>query len=633
MPATLFHFIFSSVCALILLVLPGLALLRVCVPARRLTLLARITAAPGITVAFSVLLFVWFQILHFKLGPLLPWSMILVAVGTLVLQIRRRTHRVGKDEWWAGATLFALLSFLLLVRFNSTRDWIVPPGIDSAQHTVIVQLMLDHHGLFDSWAPYDDSETFTYHFGFHSITALFAWMTGAPPPYAVFVMARVIGLCAVAALFPLVRLWTRSAWGGVFAVAVWELYSRHLYFFDLPGRWTLLTGLAILPGALVLFDLFLRERSRSWPLGLLTTMTTAGLLLAQYKTTIIFVVLAASLVCAQSLRVIFSQPNARTRRSVKLLLRTFGVALLALLFVAPRLNAVLHAKTGQHLQRIVLEPAPMNPDAFGAPNLDAAGIFRTAFNTPQKVAGSLLSFLGGILIFVRRRRAIWFAVGWLVLALVMNPRLVGIDRAGVIDEIHWKFAVQTAIAVMAGLAVGLVFDEWGRRRSVGWNILMMFGTLLLALFGAARMQPVPQWCRFVLPEDLRLMSWMKEHLPAGEMIAARSFFDHGQVQGSDAAVWIPYFTRHRTNQTTLAAALEKAPPDSRESLRSFTRELYERDMSTPESARWIREKGFPWFYAGAIQPEVDAKLLEQIARNPAIEVAQSEGAARIYRVK
>jgi hypothetical protein len=152
--------------------------------------------------------------------------MILIAAGILLARFQRRRRSVRKDEWFAGITLFALLAFLLLVRNNSTRDWVVPPGFDSASHTVIVQLLLDHHGLFDSWAPYDDSETFTYHFAFHAVTALFAWMTGAEVHYAVLVMARVMGVCAVASLFPLVRLWTRSAWGGVTAVAIWELYSR-----------------------------------------------------------------------------------------------------------------------------------------------------------------------------------------------------------------------------------------------------------------------------------------------------------------------------------------------------------------------------------------------------------------------
>ena len=42
---------------------------------------------------------------------------------------------------------------------------------------------------------------------------------------------------------------------------------------------------------------------------------------------------------------------------------------------------------------------------------------------------------------LRRRNAIWYLAGWAIVTLAMNPRLIGINRAGVIDEIHWKFAV------------------------------------------------------------------------------------------------------------------------------------------------------------------------------------------------
>ena len=135
------------------------------------------------------------------------------------------------------------------------------------------------------------------------------------------------------------------------------------------------------------------------------------------------------------------------------------------------------------------------------------------------------------------------------------------------------------------------------------------------------------------PTTLRLMSWIKENIPPNEKIAARSFFDQGQVQGYDAAIWLPYFAHHQTNQSVLAAGLEKGPIEARQKSRAFTRELYTRDMSTPESARWMRDAGFPWFFVGAIRPEIDAQLVQQIARNPAIELVRKENAALLYRVR
>jgi hypothetical protein len=72
--------------------------------------------------------------------------------------------------------------------------------------------------------------------------------------------------------------------------------------------------------------------------------------------------------------------------------------------------------------------------------------------------------------------------------------------------------------------------------------------------------------------------------------------------------------------------------------------MYARDMSTPESAAWMREQGYPWFYSGANAPAVyavtpgdrtdrDQKLLEQMSRNPALELIYAAGAARLYHVR
>ena len=570
-----------------LLFLPGFSLLRVCAP--RLDLISRIVLAPGVTIALATLLFLWAEVFSLKLGWPIPW----IVLGlSLLAFVQRRPHLPSLHRDWLGCVvLAALLLLLLVVRFYSTRDWIVPPGVDSAQHAVIVQLLLDHHGLFQSWAPYGDSDTFTYHFGFHAITALFAWMTGADASFAVLIMARVIGACAVLSVFGLVRLWTQSIWGGVFAVALWETYAQHLYFYDIPGRWPLLAGFTVLSSALVLLASLLSQldRKTSWPLLLLCALTIAGLVLTQYKTGVIFAVLAVAIVGSQCVRVIVSREPARRKYFLRILVRAFVVVALALLLSAPKLNAVLHAKAGKNLQRIVLEAPAPNPNAFGAPVLDHAGILRTGFNTPQKIIPSCLALLGAILVLLRRRDALWFLAGWAIVTLAMNPRLIGINRAGVIDEIHWKFAVQIAIAAMGGFAVGFICETFWERRGKSAGIALAFAALALSIWTAASAPALPQSARFVLADDVRLMSWIREHVPPNEKIAARSFFDYGHVQGHDAAIWLPYFARHQTNQTSLAADLEFAP--GREKARQFTRELYARDMSTPESARWMRDAG------------------------------------------
>jgi hypothetical protein len=221
----------------------------------------------------------------------------------------------------------------------------------------------------------------------------------------------------------------------------------------------------------------------------------------------------------------------------------------------------------------------------------------------------------------------------------MKPGLIGVHGGGLILEGHWNYAMQTVLATAAGLGIGLICERVGKARSLVCNGLLLMLVAALVLWEVARQSPLPEACRYVLPEDVRLMTWIAQNVPKGERIAGRSLLSRGEPSGLDATTWLPYFTQHQTNQTNLAAAMEQGAPEARENLRNFTRALSMRDMSTPESAHWMREQGFSWFYAGAMHPagkvwapEWDQELLKQIAANPGLELMRAEGAARLYHV-
>src|SRR3954453_6939520 len=285
MLASVSALIFHVLVAVVLLMLPGLALLAVCASRTSLGLASRITIAPGITVAVTVLLFVWCNLLHVTFGPGLAWVMLIVSTAVLLIAAWRPLSELRKfafrgrshfREWSGAFGLAAVLAIFLAVRFRATRGWCVPPGLDTEQHPMIVQLLMQHRGLFSSWAPYSDAEVFTYHFGFHAITATFGWLTHLDAANSVYIMGRVTAAAAAASLFALVRLWTRSAWAGAFAAASWEITSNYFFLFEVMGRWALLAGLTCLTSGLVLLSLYLRPAplTRRTGLGLLCAITT-----------------------------------------------------------------------------------------------------------------------------------------------------------------------------------------------------------------------------------------------------------------------------------------------------------------------------------------------------------------------
>ncbi len=118
---------------------------------------------------------------------------------------------------------------------------------DSYQHSVITQLIVDHGGLFTSWQPYAELESFTYHFGFHSLSAVYHWITGLPAHLSVMWVGQILNAFAVICLYPLALRMNRNPWSGVAAVFFAALLSAMPMFYVNWGRYTQLTGLVILP--------------------------------------------------------------------------------------------------------------------------------------------------------------------------------------------------------------------------------------------------------------------------------------------------------------------------------------------------------------------------------------------------
>lgn len=630
-----------------LLIIPGLAVLAAGVGRAEMSWGTRLACAPGVTIAGCVVVFTWARVLDVGLGTWTPWMLLAGAAAFLWWRRaatwsdwRVKFGRLTMEQWFAGAALFLLLGGHLLVRLRVTHGWVVPPGIDSAHHTMIVQLLLEHSGLFDSWEPFDEATSFSYHFGFHAITALLAWLTGIEAHEAVRVMARLVELGVLGGVIALLRIWTRQPWAGVMAVLMLLLFSRHFHWFEVPGRWTLITGLTILPAAVVLVVTLAGHR-RFGQVGLFTAVMAAGLGLSHYKAAITFCCMVAAFVIHHTLMHWCRRPACGLAEVRRFPAHLVFVALLAAGLGAPRLSSLAESRTSGVIQRAVqpsARPAGESPSATRSRPLE---LVRGGFETPGKAAASVLALLGAALVLARRGDALWFAGGWGLAALVMNPRLAGIPYSlNVLDEMNFGYSVQTGIGVFAGLAAGRVLEKWPPDRVVPQAGLL---SLVLAIFAwnAAAVPPLPAETRFALAEDVRLWRWMRRELPAGSKIAGRVKTRVGVPTGLDSVLWVPYFTRHRTNFTNLAASLEQAPEEARRRMGEVTAGIYERDMSRPESAAWLRASGYRYFYLGADEAQVgpagknegrDSELGRELERNPSVRLVREEGRARLFEI-
>jgi len=623
--------------------LPGLAILNRFSALRRIDALSRLFIAPGVSAALYVVLFALCFKLNIKLGGGTPWLICIVAAGSLLYPLPRL--RIPKPRWTSGAIAYIVLAVVSAVvmasRLLAINGLVAPLWGDSVHHTIIVQLLIENGGLFQSWQPYADVTTFTYHFGFHAITTLYAWMRGMSAEFSVLMMGQIANFAAVMGLYALARLWTKSPWGGMAAVIIGGLISTNPYYFLYWGRYTQLTGQIILITALVLMTAYLSSPRRRENIAYLIVLplVIAGVGMAQYKVGVIFVALCLPLVLFSAIR------GYLRRRDVRYALvasigRALVIAGVAVLLFMARGWDIVPGTLGSSVQLRVSTEIDLAAPVANQQTPLLVRLGQAGFET-DALPIWLLGFCGVCILAVKRRDGLWFVAGMGACLITMDPRLIGIKRLGFVDEFHLSITSYIAAAGLGGLAVGTLVDviehRWPKSRvAAGLVCLAVCG------FGATHLPPLPPGSIFVLPDDIQMMTWIRENVPAGEHIAAPGFIAYKSFTvGRDAGWWIPFYTGHRTNLMFMAAGQEQTNATrAKVNEVAFTQELYARDMSQPDSADWLASHGYRYFLIGAkplTWKEGDGSadhttLVDQLLRNPAFKVVHQSGEARLLEV-
>src|SRR5262245_13795885 len=219
---------------------PGIALAFYLVRDTRFSWLDYAILGVGMSLAFYPLFLLGAYVLGVPVNSLVIYLVIGLSLLYLGWQGYTRRDRLPrsmpqlKPETLLGPIcLLLILGLSAYVRMAVVKDLQVPMWADSLHHTMISQLIVDHQGLFSSWLPYAPMQTFTYHFGFHSLVASYHWLTGIPIPRAVVVTGQVVNFSAILGCYLLTRHLTQKPWAGIFAALFVGLISNMpAYYFN-----------------------------------------------------------------------------------------------------------------------------------------------------------------------------------------------------------------------------------------------------------------------------------------------------------------------------------------------------------------------------------------------------------------
>ncbi|GIW02854.1 hypothetical protein [Roseiflexus sp.] len=596
--------------ALALWIVPGMALISLLWRDHTLSVIERIGVAWGIGAALPPILLLLADLLDLPWNRLTTIMYVVLAVSVWLFAVWRNTKASERApqrdpangriaQGYVVPLMIGLVALALIARLYTTREMLVGSNVDSYHHTLIVQLLVERQGLFQSWEPYAPLATLTYHYGFHANASFVSWLTGIPATRAVVEVGQIMNAATLLTVFALTVRLTGSVIAGVWAALIVGFYNTLPAFLTFWGRNPFVTSHVILGAVLIVWIAAIESPRHNWRLLALAGIVSAGLSLSHYQTTI----LAAPMILVSLL-------TLRLHASPGMMLATLGhaatIGAVALLLTLPWL---LHVSSG-YLDRNVVHA--MRPEAAAGQILAAA----VPALAPLYLKGPVIAAaLIGLALAARRRS--WHALlpaGWVLAALATAmPHLLGLPGIGVVQgdvAAMILYLMATPLAGVTLASIGEVLERVAPRLAI---IPIATAIILVSAWGVGWQRDlVPAYMRMVTPADMQAMEWVRANTPPAARFIVNSHPIYGgdMIVGTDAGWWLPFFAGRQTNVPPMAYGSElSADPQYVADIHTLARDLRRRpladgravqvDLTIPESIERLRNAGYTFVYSGA----------------------------------
>jgi hypothetical protein len=522
-----------------------------------------------------------------------------------------------------GLALAGIFLVTLLVRVAMVRDLSAPPWVDSVHHGLITRLILEGGGYPQSYSPYIDISSAQYHAGFHSLLAVFSWLTDLQLPGAMLIFGQVLNALSVLAMYLLATNLTGNRHAGVFSALLCGLFTPMPAYYTSWGRYTHLAGLLILPAAFVLIRQLIDNRQTAPPesdmvdkeviepdqpplwKGLLAAgVTGAGLFLIHYRVCFFL----ACLVLAYLL------VRATTERRWKSLPRDLGVTLLAALAAAVLVLPWLPAT----VSTLILPLAKMWSG-------EGASAFNTfAWNYLTAGLGNytlLLAGLGFVLALLMRR---WFALTLLLwtglIFAAANLDMLNLPGSGFINNTSVQISLFAPISVLGGyfltmLVAGLRYllgklrIKQQRAQAILYAIVCLI-CMAAIIRGARTLIPLLNPVTFLYRQaDQAAMEWIEETIPPGETILLNTFsWGYSLYAGSDGGYWISPLAGIKTLPPPVLYGMSHNAAEMG-AINQLSQEIVAIGNQPEALATLMRQAGLRYVYIGAKGGSLSARVL------------------------
>ncbi|MFN8471232.1 MAG: DUF6541 family protein [Anaerolineae bacterium] len=591
----------------------------------------RFALSVGLSLAVWPLLFLLLSVTPIRLNSTVVWSLMLLVVAAIVAVQARRWRRdpseaspvaryraLGRDDWLVAITFVAILVIIAALRALHVFGLAVPPWVDSIQHAVGVRLFTDSGRLPSTWGSDVYNVPFIYHFGFHSVTAVFTWLSGLSIPSAMLIAGQVMNTLVTVGVYLLTARLTGRRGAGLVAMTIVGTVSLMPAYYLTWGRYTQLTGLALLPAAAVLAFDAIDARP---PVGrriVLAGVAAGALFVTHYRVLLMYVALVGAYLVVETVAAVVYR-----RRFAPLWGRIGTVAALALVITLP-----WEARLAVTLTQAGSLSAWLNGSAsFNTPHwgLLALGYQRELF---------IFSAIGALLAFWLRPKfvaVVLIATG--VTVLVTNPSAVGLSSSWVFSNDSLIITAFLPLAMLTGYGaatvLGLVLEkmpgEWRPAVTIAGAVLLVGVALWTADGMLTVVNPVTV---LATQDDVAAAAWIRDNVPqtARFLVNSRAW-QEGAYAATDGGGWLSILANRPTTLPPISYAYSSSAPLIDKVTQ--TEKAVSEAASAETLAPLIQSEGATHIYIGA---KGGALKPEMFLNKPGFRLLYSNGAAWVFEV-
>lgn len=479
--------------------------------------------AAGFSFAFTALAALGFYGLGVQLNlTALIGLYMLCALLTALGIVFRKGESIPFRAW-----TLAVMAILVAViwRLFQARTLALPGWVDSVHHTLITRVILERGGLPSDLLPYLNVP-FYYHYAFHILAACFAALGHIAPDRAVLLLGQGISALVGLSVYRLGKTIWKDVRPAAFAALLVTFFAQMPAYYLTWGRYTLLTGLVIMPLAAAAAVETASAETRTPESITRLVIFTAGTLLCHYLAGLMLALFLIVLALVEGVAALRAHHWQK-----KMWIYLVGAPLLGLLVALPWLVRIFQ-----------------NHPSFASVEI-LSNATANNWNYIAKMLGPrrdwVLIITGGIglLWALRKKKSLSLAFWGMVLGLLTLP--LGIQFGPFRPDLYAIVLFMPASLLAGGLFTSLAngFDWLTEQKRWGWIVLAIIasGSILWGVLETRNI--LNQATIFTDQADRKALDFIQENTPrdARFWINTTLWIPH-IYRGVDGGAWIMPYT-------------------------------------------------------------------------------------------